>query len=81
MIRDPSDGSVKTSVDETALKSATALQKSIHDKALIASTTSGLPLESSRAAYQEKLDRSREWLRKYRTNPEKVVRDQGEQGE
>lgn len=69
MIRDPSDGSVKDL--------AQAIAAGI-DRPVIETGTSGLPLESRRPAYQEKMERSREWLRKYRTDPESVIRKQGE---
>jgi hypothetical protein len=75
MIRDPSDGSVKEISQQASETNALPPEKPSKE------ITSGLPLESQRAAYQEKLERSRDWLRKYRTNPEKVVREQGEQPE
>jgi len=45
-----------------------------------ADTNSGLPLASTKPENIAKLERSREWLRKYRTDPESVARLNGEQG-
>ena len=75
MIRDPSDGSVREQTTSTRDKNP------IDRKSLLSADSSGLPLESQRVADQEKLERSREWLRKYRTDPESVTRLLGEQGE
>lgn len=74
MIRDPSDGSVidhHIKPQETLDKSAPA--------PVLSTTTSGLPPEAE--AERARMERSREWLRKYRTNPESVIRRTGEQGD
>ena len=59
MIRDPSDGSVR----EKQEPSKSTAPPIAGESSVIEAKTSGLPLESQRAAYQEKLERSREWLR------------------
>lgn len=66
MIRDPSDGSVKDDV-ETQAKMAIAIEKTNENKSLLATSTSGLPLGSTRPDQIERLNKSREWLKEYRT--------------
>ena len=77
MIRDPSDGSVKPEPSKLNAHPM-AEQNPVIEAGM---PTSGLREPSHRADYLARLDRSRDWLRKYRTNPEKVVREQGETGE
>lgn len=74
MIRDPSDGSVKEiSQDASAIKD-------VHEETRADEITSGLrdPTDKSEIT---RLQRSRQWLANYRTNPEKTVREHGETGE
>ena len=73
MIRDPSDGSIR----DVAKTATTAIAGA---SPVIDAATSGLPINKQRADYLERLERSRDWLAKYRTNPEKVAREQGETG-
>lgn len=74
MIRDPSDGSVKEiTPDANEINTVPA-------KKLPEGITSGLPFGSTKPENIARLERSREWLRKYRTNPEIVARQNGETG-
>jgi hypothetical protein len=75
MIRDPSDGTVREKPMAMSEPGIAGLSP------VIETTTSGLPTPSSRSDYLARLDRSREWLAKYRTNPERVARLMGETGE
>lgn len=54
---------------------------SVREKPVIETTTSGLPEASQKSSYQVRLEASRSWLKEYHAskNPEKVVRDMGEQ--
>lgn len=76
MIRDPSDGSVRVQEHQRKPLDAQTNRSKSDDL-----STSGLPAPSTKTKYQERLERSREWLRQYRTNPESVARLMGEQGE
>lgn len=79
MIRDPSDGSVKPATDARAagipvagpMPPAPAVKPS-------PTSTSGLRDPSPKSDYQERLERSREWLRTHRTNPERTARLMGD---
>lgn len=74
MIRDPSDGTVRE-------KPKAEPQVFDSGGPVIKTTTSGLRTSSARSDYLARLDRSREWLAKYRTDPEKTARLMGETGE
>lgn len=63
MIRDPSDGSVRTDVKQPS-KTVTSGQNLSVDSNLSV-TSSGLPLASEKPKDQAKLEKSREWLRGY----------------
>jgi hypothetical protein len=80
MIRDPSDGSVKVAGTSSAVLGGGGCESKTLTVADLP-PVSGLPAPSTKTKYQERLDRSREWLRQYRTNPESVVRKMGETGE
>ncbi len=70
MIRDPSDGTVRNPHGESPLSRSA-------DRELRAPMASGLPIGSMRPDQIERLQRSREWLKKYRTDPEGVARKMG----
>lgn len=72
MIRDPSDGSVRE-----APETVTGIPVS---KPVLETGTSGLQTGSQKPENIARLERSREWLRQYRTDPESVARRLGEQG-
>lgn len=72
MIRDPSDGSVRESTKPAAGIPTT--------KPVLDHATSGLQTGSQKPENIAKLERSREWLRQYRIDPESVARRLGEQG-
>jgi hypothetical protein len=67
MIRDPSDGSVREKpVDGKAYFSNSGMAKELMSKEVLASTTSGLQTGSQKPENLARLDKSREWLKKYR---------------
>ncbi len=75
MIRDPSDGSVRHQQEPLETKD------NLPEKPVLSTGASGLPIASAKPEHIERLERSREWLRKYRTDPEGTTRRMGEQGE
>ena len=87
MIRDASDYSVKAKIDlakEEAKKPAGPAMD--HDGTRKFMTgqlphQTGLPLEKGQSDCLARLNRSRDWLSRYRTDPEKTAREMGETGE
>ena len=77
MIRDPSDGSVREVVDND--HGAKRAVTTGDPKAPLPHET-GLPLDKAKTDELARLDRSRKWLAKYRTDPERVTREMGETG-
>lgn len=72
MTRDPSDGSVKERSGRRAETDTGAHAAQI--------PTTALPPDPEDQTELSRLQRSRKWLQDYRTNPEKVTRESGEQG-
>lgn len=93
MIRDPSDGSVKSpglsGVDPTLVNPTSGLLEqgrlaiACGVRPVLDAGTTGLApaMTPHQAEEHERLKRSRQWLSDYRTNPERVARLQGETGE
>lgn len=54
---------------------------SVREKPVIETGTSGLQTDKLKADEIARLQRSREWLTKYRTNPEAVTRQMGDQND
>lgn len=68
MTRDPSDGSVRDVLRRWESEAGMA-----ECGPVIEAGTSGLPINKQRADQLARLQRSRDWLSKYRTNPEAVA--------
>lgn len=54
---------------------------SVREKPVLQTETTGLPVTKEQAEELARLERSRQWLSKYRTDPESVARMNGETGE
>ena len=75
MIRDPSDGSVRV-IDHQPKPLET--KPSASEKPLLITTTSGLPEASTKPDRQARLEKSREWLKRYRQSTKPAVPQGGE---